>query len=134
MNAEVSKVAIVTGAACGIGYAIAKQLHQTGCRLVINDLDSDALDTACETLNDGDTPCAAVVGDAGDIGVIDQVVETAVARFGRLDWVVANAGITTFGRFLDYTPERFQQLVSLNLQGSFFLAQHAAQGKNCLAG
>ncbi len=55
------------------------------------------------------------------------MVVKAVASFGRLDIAVANAGITTFGSFLEYQAEQFQQLMAVNLQGSFFLAQQAAR-------
>jgi 3-oxoacyl-[acyl-carrier protein] reductase len=55
------------------------------------------------------------------------IVNEAFARFGQLDLAVANAGITTYGDFFEYSPESFQRLVSVNLQGSFFLAQFAAR-------
>ncbi len=126
-NSDSAKVAIVTGAASGIGFAIAERLVRDGCRVIVNDLDAQALDKALDVLQGIGGACVAVPGNAGDIDVIDQLVSTAVHRFGQLDWVVANAGITTFGAFLDYTPAQFQQLVDLNLRGSFFLAQRAAR-------
>ena len=64
----------------------------------------------------------AIAADAGQ-----RALDEAVDSFGRLDIAVANAGITTYGNFLDYPPERFQQLVHLNLQGTFFLIQRAAR-------
>ena len=55
------------------------------------------------------------------------MVDTAVRKFGRIDMVVANAGLTVFGDFFDYTPESFNRVMQLNLSGSFFLAQAAAR-------
>jgi glucose 1-dehydrogenase len=71
--------------------------------------------------------CIAVAGDAGDIAFVREMVDTAVRTFGRLDIVVANAGLTFFGDFFDYEPAAFAQVMQLNLTGSFFLAQAAAR-------
>jgi len=58
--------------------------------------------------------------------VIKQMVSAAVKEFGKLDIVIANAGITLFGDFLDYPPESFYRVMEVNMGGSFFLAQQAA--------
>ena len=65
--------------------------------------------------------------DAGDTSFVRDMVDTAVRAFGRLDIVVANAGLTLFGDFFDYEPAAFAQVMRLNLSGSFFLAQAAAR-------
>jgi glucose 1-dehydrogenase len=116
--------AIVTGAGVGIGYEIARQLARRGARVVLNDIDSDVAHAAAERLTDeGDV--IAVAGDSSDLAVIDRMVASAV-NAGSLDMVVANAGITTFGDFLTYAPEQFEQVTGVNLRGTFFLAQRAA--------
>jgi glucose 1-dehydrogenase len=71
--------------------------------------------------------CIALAGDAGDTSFIRDMVDTAVRTFGRLDIVVANAGLTYFGDFFDYEPAAFAKVMQLNLSGSFFLAQAAAR-------
>ena len=71
--------------------------------------------------------CLPFIGDAGDIAVIDAMVDFTLENFGRLDFIVPNAGITLFGDFLEFTPESFQKVMRLNLQGAFFLAQRAAK-------
>ena len=71
--------------------------------------------------------CIALAGDAGDTAFVREMVDTAVRTFGRLDIVVANAGLTFFGDFFDYEPAAFAQVMQLNLSGSFFLAQAAAR-------
>ncbi|MEM6380742.1 MAG: SDR family oxidoreductase [Bacteroidota bacterium] len=92
-----------------------------------NDVDKKVLKRAVKRLRKINEQVVGVVGDASDIKVIKKMVKTAVNTFGRLDFAIANAGITTFGDFLDYPVERFQQLVKVNLQGTFFLAQQATK-------
>lgn len=123
------KVSIITGAATGIGYKLAERLLSQGQSLVLNDLDEDVLKQSCETLKSstGNDAIAVVGGNAGSLDTIDTLLSTAQSRFGRVDNTIANAGITTFGKFLDYQPEQLQQLLSVNIQGSFFIAQRSAQ-------
>ncbi|HMH23465.1 MAG TPA: SDR family oxidoreductase [Puia sp.] len=71
--------------------------------------------------------CIALGGDASDLGFIQRMVDKAVGAWGRLDIVIANAGITLFGDFLSYPPESFFEVMKLNLGGTFFLAQAAAR-------
>jgi len=131
------KIAIVTGAGSGIGYAIARELLGRGVRVLLNDRDAalagkaaDALNTELAGLAGGveasAVPCVAYAGDAGDVAIVRRMVEEAVRVFGRLDIAIANAGLTVFGDFLSYTPESFARVMQLNLTGSFFLAQAAA--------
>lgn len=120
------KVAIVTGAGSGIGFEIAKQLLESGAFVVINDLDADLIRQAHERLENSKR-CMTVAGDAGHIPTIDKMVQSAVKSFGKLDISVANAGITSYGGFLEFTENHFDQLTSLNLKGSYFLAQKSAQ-------
>lgn len=122
-----NKVAIITGSAIGIGFEIAKQLSNAGASVIINDIDADTLKKAVATIQDLGGTCTAVQGNSGDFSVIQSMVEKAVSKYGRLDFVIANSGITTFGDFIDYKLEDFQTLTSINLQGSFFLAQAATK-------
>lgn len=122
-----NKVAIVTGAAIGIGFEIATQLALSGAAVVLNDVDKTAADKAVQIIQKKGGKCMAVIGDSSDLMIIQKMMDTAVEKFGRLDFAIANAGITTFGGFLDYPIERFQELVKVNLQGTFFLAQQAAK-------
>ncbi|MFN7117125.1 MAG: SDR family NAD(P)-dependent oxidoreductase [Saprospiraceae bacterium] len=122
-----NKVAIITGAGIGIGFEIARQLAAQGAGVVLNDIDEVVAQEAVDKIQAEGGQCIAVVGDSSNLTVIQQLVNQAVTTFGRLDFAIANAGITTFGDFLEYPLERFQQLVAVNLQGTFFLAQKAAQ-------
>ncbi|MFT2007889.1 SDR family NAD(P)-dependent oxidoreductase [Pontibacter sp. 13R65] len=121
------KVAIVTGAGQGIGLQISKQLAHAGAKVILNDLNSALAETAAEQIRREQGICLDMAGDAGDPAFIRSLVGKAASEFGGLHAVVANAGITHFGDFFTYSPEAFQQVMQLNLGGTFFLAQEAAK-------
>ncbi|MBS1604455.1 MAG: SDR family oxidoreductase [Bacteroidetes bacterium] len=134
------KTAIVTGAGQGIGFAICRHLIAKGAKVILNDADPALANQAAATLNaipfpdtiatgaPGSSPCRCIPlpGDAADIAFTRQLVDTCVQQFGRLDVLIANAGLTLFGDFFSYTPESFAKVMQLNLAGTFFLAQAAA--------
>ncbi len=121
------QVAIITGAGQGIGFEIAKQMALNGAAVLINDINEELIKKAAGKITAAGGICHAIAGDAADINFIQQMVDTAVQQFGRLDIAIANAGITLFGDFLTYPVESLQSVMRLNLQGSFFLAQKAAE-------
>ncbi|TMM59013.1 SDR family oxidoreductase [Maribacter algarum] len=122
------KVAIVTGAGEGIGYAVAQLLAANGAKVVLNDIDGNKANQTASKINliDPDM-CLPFAGDAGKVSVINEMVDFALSNFGKVNFVVPNAGITLFGDFLEFTPDSFQKVIDLNLQGAFFLAQRAAK-------
>lgn len=123
-----NKVAIVTGAGQGIGYAICNSLAKEGAHVILNDVDQLLADNAARHIaEDTGGSCIAMTGDSGDTKFIQQMVDIAVSQFGRLDIVIANAGITLFGDFFSYQPEAFSRVMQVNLAGTFFLAQAAAR-------
>lgn len=118
------KVAIVTGAGQGIGLEVCRKFLSCGARVILNDIDEALAVQAVASLNT--TNCIAVGGPADDSGIIKKMIQTAVQKFGSVDIAVANAGITIFGDFFEYTQENFQKVIQTNLQSSFFLTQQAA--------
>lgn len=122
-----NQVAIVTGAGIGIGYEIANQLAAQGAKVILNDIDENLAKLAGEKISKQGGICEAFVGDISEIKTIEGIVKFAVDSFGKLDILIANAGITTFGDFLEYQPESMQKLLQVNLFGTFFLTQAAAK-------
>lgn len=126
-----NKVAIVTGAGQGIGREICRQLARQGASVVLNDIEESLAEASADSIRGEKGNCISFAGDASDVHFIQRMVDETVQHYGKLDIIVANAGITLFGDFLDYKPEDFYTVMKVNLGGSFFLAQAAAnQMKN----
>ena len=122
-----NQVAIISGAGKGIGFAIARALALQGAKVVLNDIDFELAQSASKEIVDDGGICEAFSGDISDMQIIEGIVAFAVEKFGKLDILLANAGITTYGDFLEYQPESMQRLLQINLFGTFFLTQAATK-------
>ena len=121
------KTFVITGAGQGIGLAIARELLQKGAYVVLNDTQASLLADATKQLADsGLSRTTVVCGDASDPTVIGNMIRSAIDLSGRLNGAVANAGITLFGDFFQYTQADFEQVVLTNLRSAFFLTQAVA--------
>jgi len=105
------KVAIVTGSARGIGRATAELLSEQGAKVLINDLDGDVAEQTAGEI-DGETVVYA--GDLTKEGVPDQLVQTAVDSFGKIDIVVNNAGYTMDAPIHKMSDEQFQRMLDIH--------------------
>ena len=121
------QTAIITGAGQGIGFEIARQLSANGASVILNDVNAFLANEAANKINKKGGVCIAMHGDASDVSFIQSMVDEAVDKFGQLNIVIANAGITLFADFFEYSPDSFDKVMKLNLGGSFFLAQSAAK-------
>ncbi|MFP5405252.1 MAG: SDR family NAD(P)-dependent oxidoreductase, partial [Gammaproteobacteria bacterium] len=117
------KVALVTGGANGIGEAVARRFVAEGARVVIADRDANA----GKALAGGNESLHFVESDVAAPGAAAQLVEAAVARFGRLDILVNNAGITHAADFLELREEDFDRVLSVNLRACFTVGQASAR-------
>ncbi|MEZ4630555.1 MAG: SDR family oxidoreductase [Deinococcales bacterium] len=122
-----NEVAIVTGAAEGIGFAIAQGLAQQGAAVVLNDLRPDAAEEAAENIRQQGGRIIALAGDVAQKDHSYKLVAAAQQHFGKLSLAVANAGLTLWGDFFKYQEADFYRVVSVNLAGGFFLSQAAAR-------
>jgi NAD(P)-dependent dehydrogenase (short-subunit alcohol dehydrogenase family) len=120
------KIAVVTGAARGIGRACAERFLAEGARVVIADIDSVRLDETAAALGTSDT-VLAVVTDVSKKDQVDALVAAAVAKFGRVDIMVNNAGIAPVQDFLDITEADYDRVLAVNLKGAFMGTQAAAR-------
>ena len=120
------KVAIVTGAARGIGRATAERLIEEGAKILICDIDEAQLMRTAAELGGEDRVLAQLV-DVVNKGHVEQLVEKAVQHFGRLDIMVNNAGIAPVVDFLDVTEEMLSRVLDVNLKGAFFGTQAAGR-------
>lgn len=120
------KIAIVTGAARGIGRATAQRLLAEGAQVVIADIDTARLNETATAIGTPDN-VLAVVTDVSIKAQVDVLVAKAVERFGRLDIMVNNAGIAPVMAFLDVTEELYDRVLNINLKGAFLGTQAAAR-------
>ena len=120
---HVGKVAIVTGASRGIGYAIAERLVAEGARVVITARKPDALAEAAEQLG-GPEHAVWVAGNAGDLDHQDEVVAKALDAFGGLDYLVNNTGINpAYGRMIDIDLDAAKKIFDVNVVAAISWAQ-----------
>ena len=118
-------VAVVTGGARGIGLAIARWFLQHGHRVAVIDIDGDTLARTDAALVDAER-VLAVHADVSRPDQVDAAVQAVVARFGRIDALVNNAGVALFKPILQTTYEEWRQVMGTNLDGAFLCTQAVA--------
>jgi NAD(P)-dependent dehydrogenase (short-subunit alcohol dehydrogenase family) len=123
----VDRVALVTGADTGIGWAIARRLQADGFALGFHTRDDKKDAKARYEEIAGRGRAAWVVGDVSDPATCDQLVRETVDKLGGIDVLVNNAGVTAAKRALELTPEDFDKIFSVDVKGAFFLSVAAAR-------
>ncbi len=118
------RVVLVTGAAAGIGRAIAEALHKAGATLALVDRDADAL---AETAAEFDERTITIVCDVRDRQSVESAFDQAIEAFGRVDCLVANAGVSSMKHALDLTDEDWDFNFDVNAKGVFLTNQVAVR-------
>ena len=122
------KVGVVTGASREIGAAMAEALAARGAAVVVSHFrEPELAEATVERIRAAGGSALAHDADCSQVAETRRLVERATREFGRLDVFVANAGLTMWAPFLEYTEAAWDTVMDLNLKGSFFAAQAAAQ-------
>jgi NAD(P)-dependent dehydrogenase (short-subunit alcohol dehydrogenase family) len=122
------KIAIVTGAARGIGRAVALGFAREGASLVIADLRAELAEEVVGEIAAGGGQAIAVQADVADLADLDRLVAATLERFGRIDVLHNNAGISGgAGDLFGYSSEDWDRIVNVNLKSAFFLSQKVAR-------
>lgn len=121
-----NKVAIVTGAAQGIGYAVAERLLRDGARVIIADVNDDEGSRAVETLGEFG-PVRYVHCNVGERLDVHNLVASTIEVYGDIDILVNNAGVVHGADFLDLEEEDFDRVLNVNLKGAFLVSQLVAR-------
>ncbi|HNP55688.1 MAG TPA: SDR family oxidoreductase [Gordonia sp. (in: high G+C Gram-positive bacteria)] len=117
------KVVIVTGASSGLGVAFATAFAEAGADVVLAARRVDRLAQTAEAIAPTGRATLAVACDVADPAACQNVVDEAMAKFGRVDVLINNAGIGTAVPATHETPEQFRQVIDINLNGSYWMAQ-----------
>jgi 3-oxoacyl-[acyl-carrier protein] reductase len=119
------QVAIVTGAANGLGQAIACRLAEEGARVVLGDLDTGGLARTTASITTAGGEALTVVGDLTEEAPAAQLIQTAVERYGRLDILVNNVGGSRTAKIWEMAVEDWDFVVRLNLRSTFLCTRYA---------
>lgn len=119
MNSLENKVAYITGGSKGIGYGIAETLLKAGMKVAITSRNADAAKKAIQSLTKDESKVLALQSDVSDAASELKAVEEVVKKFGRLDVLVANAGVGHFASIENITAEQWKETIDTNLTGVF---------------
>ena len=118
---------LVTGAGSGIGRATAIAMAEAGRNVACADINLEAAETVAATARQLGVEAMALKADVGDVSEIDQMIAAVVAKFGGLDVIVNNAGVTRAAYIMDLTEQDWDWMHRVNAKGVFFCLQTAAR-------
>jgi 2-hydroxycyclohexanecarboxyl-CoA dehydrogenase len=120
-----SRVAVVTGAASGIGLAVGQRLATIGHRVALMDLDGDTVASAADDLRRDGSEAFAVTVDVTDRAAVDDAMAKVRGEFGPIEIIVTSAGFDEFESFTEITTEAWERMLAVNLTGTFHCLQSA---------
>ena len=124
---SIRKTALITGAGSGIGRAIAVALAAAGLDVASADINQDTAEAVTKSVKQQGVAGLALQADVGDVGEINQMVASVVEKFGKLDVIVNNAGVTRAADIMDLSENDWDWIHRVNAKGVFFCLQAAAR-------
>lgn len=121
------QVAVITGASSGIGAASAKALSRQGARVTLAARREDKLAETAKAILDGGGEVLIVKTDVSQKAQVEEMITKTVAKWGKVDILLNNAGIAHFSSFLEMTEDQWDETLDINLKGQFLVAQAAAR-------
>lgn len=134
MSTLEGKRIVVTGATRGLGRGFALGLAAAGARLVINGTNAALAEQVTEEIRAAGGTAEPVVGSVADDALAERLISTCVDRFGGIDSVVNNAGIVRDRTLMNMTPEEFDEVIAVNLRGTWSVSRHAARAMKATGG
>ena len=122
-----TRIAVVTGAAMGIGAAIAVQLARDGMTVLVSDVNLQEAEKTAQGLCDAGMSAAALQMDVGAVDSISAAFASIDAKYGRCDVLVNNAGIAKTFPFIEFPLDNWLATLNINLTGTLLCSQHAAR-------
>ena len=117
------RVAVITGAAAGMGLAVARRLAADGNAVALLDLDGDAASAAAAEIREGGTAAVGLAADVADRAAVDAAIATVRGELGPIEIIVTSAGFDEFRSFTDITAEAWERMLAVNLTGTFNCVQ-----------
>lgn len=118
-----NKTALVTGAGKGIGKAIALALAKEGVNVILVARTQEEIDSVAAKVRSLRVKALAVTADVADINSVNAAVEKALSEFGAIDILINNAGIASFGKFLELEPTEWERIIQVNLMGPYYVTR-----------
>lgn len=118
------KTAVVTGAATGIGEAVALAFGREGANVAVVDVNQEAADGTLAAITAEGGAGITVIADVSQASDCERIAEEAVSAFGGIDYLVASAGIQTYGTVVDTDEDTWDRTLSVNLKGIYLAAKH----------
>ncbi len=119
------KVAFITGAALGMGFALARRLVRDSWTVILTDCNKEQLNTAAESLLEEGGKCMAIPLDVTDYAAVQEAIDTVITQHGQIDLVINSAGIAIFGEMKDIPIENWKPIIDVNLWGAVYVTDIA---------
>ena len=134
MSTLEGKRIVVTGATRGLGRGFALGLAAAGARLVVNGTNAALAEQVTEEIRAAGGTAEPVVGSVTDDSLAERLITTCVERYGGVDSVVNNAGIVRDRTLMNMTPDEFDEVIAVNLRGTWSVSRHAARAMKATGG